>query len=156
MKPSIQIRSYLPQDIEIVMDIFIDAVHNTASKDYSAAQIAAWGQIDNERWLQRCDSRPIWIADVDGIAAGFTILEDDGHLDMMFVHSSFNKMGVASLLLKTVEQHAEELNLKRIFTEASLTAKPFFESRGFRIITRQEVEIRGQVLTNFKMEKILK
>ncbi|MBT2564687.1 GNAT family N-acetyltransferase [Pedobacter sp. ISL-68] len=155
MRPSLNIRSYTPLEIELIMDIFMNAVHKTASKDYNAAQITAWGQIDKYKWIKRCTTRPIWIAEVDGVAAGFTDLEDNGHLDMMFVHSSFNKMGVATLLLKTAEDHAAELKLPRIFTEASLTAKPFFERRGFHLMIQQEVEIRGQILTNFKMEKFL-
>lgn len=153
MKQNITVRNYNPRDVEIIMDIFIDAVTNTASKDYSPQQVKAWAQVDRERWLKRCSNRNVWIAEIDGVAAGFTDLENDGHLDMMFVHSRFNNMGVASVLLLTVEHAARKLNLRKIFTEASLTAKPFFEKRGFIVVTQQQVEIRSEVLSNFKMEK---
>ena len=32
---------------------------------------------------------------------------------------------------------------------------PFFEARGYRVVRPQQVERRGQVLTNFVMEKEL-
>ncbi len=40
-------------------------------------------------------------------------------------------------------------------TEASITAKPFFESQGFLVVKQQEVERRGQKLINFAMEKFI-
>nr|WP_246620873.1 hypothetical protein [Rhizobium laguerreae] len=40
------------------------------------------------------------------------------------------------------------------WAEASQTARPFFERKGFRVITKQIVEKRGQGLENFLMEKL--
>ncbi|MBY5766076.1 hypothetical protein HFO06_23700 [Rhizobium leguminosarum] len=40
------------------------------------------------------------------------------------------------------------------WAEASQTARPFFERKGFRVITKQIVEKRGQTLENFLMEKL--
>ncbi len=87
------------------------------------------------------------------MAAGFSDLEADGHLDMMFVDPRFQGRGVATALLERVEAEARSLSLSRIFTEASITARPFFERRGFRLIAPQTVELRGQRLVNFRMEK---
>ena len=36
-----------------------------------------------------------------------------------------------------------------------MTARPFFEARGFQVVARQEVERRGQRLVNFAMTKPL-
>ena len=38
-------------------------------------------------------------------------------------------------------------------THASITARPFFERRGWRVVKEQRVERRGVALTNFVMEK---
>jgi putative acetyltransferase len=54
-----------------------------------------------------------------------------------------------------VEAAARNQELPRIFTEASLTARPFFERRGFVVVAAQQVEKRGQTLANFRMEKTL-
>lgn len=152
---SISIRLYEPADLDAVITIFQRAVRETAAKDYNEAQIQAWSQVDRSRWEMRRLSRPTWIALVEGNPAGFTDLEPNGHLDMLFVHPAYNGKGVASALLHTVEEAAGKQNLPRIFTEASITAKPFFEKQGFTVITSQLVEIRGQVLQNFQMEKRL-
>ena len=147
------IRPYEHTDLDAVIEIFQSAVRVTAAKDYNEAQIQAWSHVDRSRWEMRRMSRPTWIAIVENNPAGFIDLEPNGHLDMLFVHPEYNGKGVASALLQTVEEAARKQNLTRIFTEASITAKPFFEKREFTVITSQLVEIRGQVLRNFPMEK---
>jgi len=151
------IRLYAPQDIDDLMELFRASVRQVASRDYSPAQILAWApdELDRDLWLQRRGSRPTWVAMVDGRIAGFTDLEADGHVDMMFVHPDFQGRRVASSLLRHVEAEAADLGLARLFTEASITAKPFFERRGFRVLAEQQVPVRGQVLTNYRMEKLL-
>ena len=41
--------------------------------------------------------------------------------------------------------------MQKITTHASITAKPFFEKRGYKVINEQTVELRGQLFTNFLM-----
>ena len=43
----------------------------------------------------------------------------------------------------------------RVTTHASITARPFFEQRGYRVVKEQQVERRGQMLTNYVMVKDL-
>ncbi|MBP2487699.1 putative acetyltransferase [Rhizobium leguminosarum] len=109
---------------------------------------------DRGLWAERRISRPAWIAEFDGQPAGFSDLTGDGCLDMMFVHPEFQGLGIASHLLSRVEGEALKLGFSRIYTEASRTARPFFERKGFRVITKQIVEKRGQGLENFLMEKL--
>jgi len=40
-----------------------------------------------------------------------------------------------------------------IVTHASITARPFFEKRCYKVVLEQQVERRGVLLTNFVMEK---
>ncbi|TCM77095.1 putative acetyltransferase [Rhizobium sp. BK068] len=90
------------------------------------------------------------MAELASKPVGFTDLVPDGYLDMMFVHPEYQGLGVASLLLDQVEQKARELGLDRIHTEASITARPFFERRGFRVLKGQQVEKRGETLSNLE------
>ena len=151
----IEIRSYNDSDLDCIIEIFLDAVRNIASKDYTQEQIDAWAQVNRENWIKRRLNRQTWIAEVDGLAAGWTDLEPNGHLDMLFVHSAFRGIGVATALLNTVETAARKFELKRIFVEASLTARPVFERHGYKVILEQSVFVRGAYLTNFQMEKSL-
>lgn len=149
------IRPYREGDLDAVIAVFQAAIRGTTARDYSPAQIAAWAQADRKAWARWRMDRPTWVASLGGAVVGFSDLEADGHLDMMFVDPAHQGRGIASRLLATVEAAARADSLTRIFTEASITARPFFERRGFRLIAAQTVAIRGQALTNFRMEKLL-
>lgn len=150
------VKPYEPGDAQATIDLFLGAIREAASKDYSPAQIAAWAKVDDpEIWAQYRASRPTWLAMDGSTPIGFSDLKSDGCLDMMFVSPDYQGKGVASLLLATVENAAREQGFRRIFTEASLTARPFFERKGFVILAAQQVEKRGQTLANFLMEKTL-
>ena len=59
------------------------------------------------------------VAEEGGEVVGFTELEGDGYLDMLY---------------EAIERAARDQGSSRIFTEASITARPFFERRGFRVV----------------------
>jgi putative acetyltransferase len=152
---SLTVRRYVAADLDAVVDIFQRAIREIACKHYDPDQIAAWSEVDAGAWAPHRLSRPAWIAEFGQDPAGFTDLEPDGHLDMMFVHPDFQDRGVATALLNSVEGAARKQGLAEIFTEASITARPFFERRGFQFIAPQQVECLGQFLTNFRMRKVL-
>ena len=142
-------------DLDAVIAIFLGAIREIASKDYDQAQIDAWAQVDRDTWAKRRLSKPTWVAVLGQASVGFADLESNGHLDMMFVHPAHQGIGVATLLLETVEAAASVQGIPRLFVEASITARPFFEKRGFSVLASQRVAKRGQMLTNFRMQKIL-
>ena len=155
MSPTLSIRPYRPDDLDAVIGIFLGVIREIAAKDYDRAQIEAWARADRDTWAMWRLSRPTWVAVVGEKPVGFTDLERDGHLDMMFVHPAHQGVGVATALLERVETAARGQGLARLFTEASITARPFFERRGFRLLAAQIVRVRGQALANFRMEKSL-
>ena len=151
------IRPYTPEDCEPLIEVFRTSVRRKGIRDYSLAQVTAWApdEIDPARWNGRRLSRPTWVAELDGNIVGFSDLEPDGHVDMLFVDPDFQGRGVASVLLQFVESVALKQGLKRLYAEASIGARPVFERAGFRVIAPQTVVIRGQSLTNYRMEKML-
>ncbi len=150
------VRPYQPDDAQATIDIFLRAIREVAAKDYGPEQIAAWAKVEDVGvWAQYRASRPTWLAMDGSTPIGFADLKSDGCLDMMFVSPDYQGKGVASLLLAAVENAAGKQGFQRIFTEASLTARPFFERKGFIVVTAQQVEKRGQILSNFLMEKTL-
>ena len=48
------------------------------------------------------------------------------------------------------------MGIPRIHTEASTTARPFFEHDGFRVREAQTVVQSGAELTNFAMDKTMR
>ena len=155
LHPGCSIRRYHEADLDAVIAVFQRAVRETAAKDYDPAAIAAWSTVDRAGWRERRGSRPTWVAIRGGLVVGFSDLEPDGHLDMMFVDPGHQGAGIASRLLATVEAAARADGLACLFTEASRTARPFFEHRGFRLVAEQQVELRGATLVNFRMRKEL-
>jgi putative acetyltransferase len=63
--------------------------------------------------------------------------------------------GIGRSLYEAAERAARSWNLGRIFTEASVTARPFFERRGFRVVSERRVWRRDVELRNLAMEKSL-
>ena len=85
----------------------------------------------------------------DGAVIGFGDIDGSGYLDRLYVHRCHQGKGVATALCDRLEQVCAGV----ISTHASITAKPFFEKRGYRVIREQQVERQGVALTNFVMEK---
>jgi len=153
----IRIRDYTTSDLDALIEIFLSSVRRIASRDYSPSQIMAWApdDIDRKERAVRHSSKPTWVAEIDGVMVGFTDLEPDGHLDCMYVHADYQGLGVANALLRQVEAAAESQGLDRLYSEVSITARPFFERRGFRVVMPQTVIARGQQFKNYQMEKLL-
>lgn len=151
------IRHYHPSDAPRLLALFRDSVRRVASRDYDAEQIAAWAseEIDPTAWAARFEGRYAIVAEVDGQLAGFTELEPDGHVDRFFVSADHQRQGVGWALLEAIVAEANRLRLPRLFLEASITAKPFFASRGFAVLASQQVALRGVEFVNYCMERRL-
>lgn len=155
MTSFLSLRPYRSDDLDAVIAVFLGSVRKVAAKDYSPAQIEAWAQADPDKWSVRLLARMAWVVSAEQQVVGFAELEADGHLDTLFVHPAYQGRGVATALLDIVEAAARGQGVLRLFTEASITAYPFFERRGFQLLKPQMVEVRGQILRNFRMEKSL-
>lgn len=80
---------------------------------------------------------------------GFGDISRTGYLDRLYVHASHQGEGAASAICNQLEQYAKGT----VTTYASVTARSFFESRGYRKVRKQTVERRGVKMTNFVMVK---
>jgi len=151
----LRVRPYASLDLDALIALFQSSVRIVARHDYTLEQVFSWAPqaIDRERWALRLAASSTWVAAFGERPAGFISLEPEGHLDMIYVDPNFQGRGVASGLLHRLETSAEACGLARLFTEASITARPFFEHRGFRVVEAQTVIRRGQRLTNYRMER---
>lgn len=154
---TIILRTATAADTDALMALFHAAVHGVASRDYSAAQVAAWAPDapDRAAWTQRLSGGATVVAERAGAVAGFVVLAPGDHVDMLFVHPDHLRRGIASALLAEAEALARAAGARRLTTDASLTARPAFEHTGFRVVVRQTVRLRGQDFVNFRMEKPL-
>jgi putative acetyltransferase len=152
-----EIRNYRAGDAPEIVRLFFETVRSVNRADYSEDQVEAWAPNvpDPQKWHVRMASRQTLVSEVGDEVVGFAELEDNGHLDMLYVRKDALGRGVGQRLYEAVERKARSRGLGRIFTEASVTAKPFFERQGFRIVREQSVVVRGVGMTNFVMEKDL-
>ncbi|OIP71873.1 MAG: hypothetical protein AUK48_11980 [Oscillatoriales cyanobacterium CG2_30_44_21] len=151
------IRLFQKQDSEQIAHIFHDTIHEINIRDYSPEQVNAWAADDLhiDDWAISCAKKFTYVAEESGKILGFGQLEADGHIDRFFCHKDYQRCGVGTRLYRAIEARAIELKIHRLFVEVSITALAFFKSRGFGIVTEQQVNVRGQKLTNFVMEKFL-
>ena len=139
------------------MQLFYDTVHEINICDYTQEQVDTWApeNMSYETWLEKLQTKLTYIVEENGQIVRFGQLESDGHIDCFYCHNKHQKKGIGSMLLNHIEKTARALGIKKLFTEASITAKPFFQSKAFSVIREQQVERRGVYFRNFAMEKLL-
>ncbi|KJC63137.1 acetyltransferase [Agreia bicolorata] len=155
---SVEVRPYEDGDASSTLEVFLTAITETASADYTSEQIQAWadpGGRDLRRWAEAMAGRQSFVAIIGGQLAGFSDVSEDGYIDMMFVSPQFLRRGVARTLLVYGQELARKWKASELSADVSITARPFFESQGFAIVAEQSPVKRGVMLTNFKMRKPL-
>ena len=90
------------------------------------------------------------VAVKNNIIVGFSDIDKTGYIDRLFVHKDYQNQGIASALCDELEQ---AVDVDRIITHSSITAKSFFVNRGYKVIREQQVIRNGISLTNYIMEK---
>lgn len=148
-----KIRRYQESDCAEIADLFHGSVHAIDHAIYSQAELEAWAPSppDYEAWKQRLAIKQPYVACEHEKIVGFVELEQDGHIDCLYVHQDFLGLGIASYLLQHVISVAKERELRQLHVEASKLAVPLFKKFGFEIRRSNSVERRGQYLKNFNM-----
>lgn len=146
------IRQYTPKDCEDLVKLFYHTVHTINAKDYSQEQLNVWAtdKIDLEVWNKSLSEHYTVVAVENNIIVGFGDIDKSGYLDRLYVHKDYQRQGIATAICNKLEQ---AVKVNKIITHASITAKPFFEQRSFKVVKEQQVERNGIALTNYVMEK---
>lgn len=154
-----QLRLYRPQDLEGLIQLFYETVHEVNLGDYSPAEVDAWvpspESVDRAAWGESLAAHYTVVAEREGQLLGFGDMDSTGYFDRLYVHRDFQGRGVATSIAHALEGFAHGLGAQRVTVHASRTARPFFERRGYRMLYAQQVERRGVLLENFAMELAL-
>ena len=147
-----RLQEYQPSDCAQLAELFYQTVHSVNARDYAQEQLDAWasGEVDLKAWDASFRAHGTIIAVENGKIIGFGDMDETGYLDRLYVHKDYQGQGIASAICDELERFAVG---KTFTTHASITAKPFFQHRGYRVVCKQEVIRRGVALTNFIMEK---
>ena len=149
------IRAYQPSDCKSLARLFYDTVHRVNARDYTQEQLCVWatGMVDLDQWNRSFLAHDTVVAVQNGEIVGFGDMDETGYLDRLYVHPDYQSQGIASAICQRLEQAVQ---VKKVTTHASITAKPFFLHRGYRVEREQQVPVRGQVLANYAMHKELR
>ncbi|WP_028865577.1 GNAT family N-acetyltransferase [Psychromonas aquimarina] len=151
----LRIRHYLPGEEPLLRELLFNTVRNINCRDYSQAQVQAWAaeEYDPLEWQARIKSINPFVVTLKNEIVAYGDLQSDGYIDHFFCHYLHQKKGIAKALMRLLLRTGKDNGIKRFYSNVSITAKPFFEHFGFRIVKEQLVEMNGLVLKNYLMEK---
>ena len=140
-----RIRQVNLSDIPALQELYQHTVLTVNRKDYTAEEVANWASCgdDKSHWGELFEEQH------------YVVAENDGYMHTLFVHKDFQHQGIATSLYKYLEAYARERGAKRLTSEVSITAKPFFEKQGFQVDEEQKRKANQMCLTNYKMSKQL-
>lgn len=168
-EPSLLILPYNQHLLPAVYAVFYQAVHVTCAQDYNSEQLNAWAPKFEPKlataFHERLERNYCIVAclsfdakdDVGGSmqVVGLGSLTSEGHLDHLFVDPKLQGNGIGRELCRCLEHVCSRDHHDHITTDASITARPFFEHMGFTVEAEQQVEVRGQSFTNYHMSKAI-
>lgn len=152
-----EIRRYRPGEENAVWKVYFAATHESNARDYHADLIERWAPHDKNmcEWRERLAQKNPFVAVLDGEIVGMAEIETDGFIHYFYVHPKCQGRGIGKAMLAALETEAAKLAVKLIFADVSVTAKPFFLSRGFCVTETKSNVILGHPAPNFRMQKTL-
>ena len=145
-------------DLAELQKLFLDTITEVCKADYNEDQIDAWisetkNNENRQRWIDILTKQFVLVAQIRNEIVGFITLDNGNYIDLLYVHKSHQRKGIADILYKKIENEARRLIQPFLNSNVSKTARPFFEKVGFEVIKTQTVLRQNVELTNYKMEK---
>ena len=156
MKANFIIRVAQQTDVTEIKDLFQNTVLTINSRNYSQAEVEDWASCgDNLSEIEDMIKAHYFIVAINKQSeiVGFSSITPQGYLHSMFVHKDFQGNGIATILLEEIERYAATAGIMRITSEVSLTARPFFEKKGYIVEEEQKRKANQLSLINFWMAK---
>lgn len=154
----IEIRRAYRDDLENLQALYQASIDGLAKPHYTNQQLDAWKcSVNNkERWEEAIAHQYFLIAHINEKFLGFGSLENGSYIDFLYVSKNHSRIGVASRIFERLEKAAIKLDQTELESDVSLTAVPFFKSKGFQAIRENKNIIQGVEITNLRMKKKLK
>ena len=137
--PPYKLRKLSEEDIPVLQTLFRETVLHVNARDYTREEVEDWASCgDSVEHMKDLLARNDYVAALNerDEIIGFSSMNAEGYLHSLFVH--------------------REYGVSEITSEVSLTARPFFEKRGYEVVKVQKRRANRLELTNFVMRKRLK
>lgn len=153
-----QLKKARISDLQQMQELFVQTIETVCTEDYTEKQLKIWSSAasNTARWENIIHEQKVILSSDGSVITGFGTLRDYTYIDMLYVHKDYQGRGVASLIYREIEQAALSVGSVSLTSDVSITAKPFFQSRGFRVIAEQRNILQRVEIINYKMQKILR
>lgn len=151
------LRPMLPEDVPALRDIFAASVEGLTGDDYSVEQQEAWlsAVADEAAFAERLAGQLVLVALLEGTPVGFASLRRNSEIDLLYVHPAVAGQGAATKLVDALEKLAGARGATQLTTDASDTAREFFDARGYVAQHRNTALLGDEWLSNTTMIKDL-
>jgi N-acetylglutamate synthase-like GNAT family acetyltransferase len=158
----ITIRRAQHNDAPQIIDAHVRSIREVCSKDYTSEQIAAWSgrNFRAQVWCRTIDRDFVWVVEVNSTVRGFSHLAfmDEVTAEIMgfYFTPEARGSGTGKKLFQMMKEEAFAKGVKKLQLNATLTAKPFYESCGFQQSgSDTSIEMRGVPIPCIPMECII-
>ncbi|WP_345989995.1 GNAT family N-acetyltransferase [Chryseobacterium sp. Chry.R1] len=151
----INIREAKEEELIIIQQMCSDTIYKICSVDYTYNQLEVWisNIEDTQRWIHALLGQYLIVAEFESKIIGFITLKNKFYIDYLYIHKNYQRRGIAKMLFKVIEKKAISEKQHELVSDVSITAKPFFENLGFKVLKKQKVKIKGVELINYRMIK---
>jgi putative acetyltransferase len=158
MRGLVRIREFQPGDEASLHAVFLSAIREIASKDYTPAQIEIWTQrsLDPGVWARRIQSIRPFVVESEGTPVAYADVQTSGYIDHFFVSGSCARQGIGTLLMRHILATASARNISVLTSDVSRTAQPFFARFGFAIVEQRADTAVPNALMRYEMVQTMK
>lgn len=154
------VRSLQQADWHQVVEVYSDAVQSLAVPYYRAEQVAAWAHHPRhnpsfEAALQRGFGLVGTTTDRPDSVEAFALLDPSDRLALLYCRGRSSRQGLATRLVKDLEQHARSSGQTRLHTEASQLSRPLLERLGWGVDREETILFAGESFVRWRMSRSL-
>lgn len=142
-------------NLKEIQSLFKETILYTCQKDYTVNQRNTWASSINniDKWKLAIQNEYFIIALQNEKIIGFGSLKNGNYLNLLYVHPNYLKVGIASNIYEELKKESLRLKYKKLEADVSITALPFFEKKGFKVLKKNYNIIDGLEIINYKMSE---
>lgn len=129
----ILIRRATVADAKAVREIVLLALRQTNAQDYPSSVIDRLASTLPDKVASNLETWCAFVAVVNGRTVGTGSLNGQT-VSSVYVHPDYQRCGIATRLMDAVEDAASAQSHMALSVQSSVTAKPFYANRGFKIV----------------------
>lgn len=155
-----RVRPLLPADWAQVVEVYDDAVRTLAAPHYRPEQIDAWARhprnnpgftcaLTRGQGLVGCPN------DHPAQVEAFALRDPADRLSLLYCRARASRQGLATRLVRALEEQARAQGQQRLRTEASRLSRPLLERLGWSVDEEEEILFAGQPFVRWRMSTSL-